>query len=93
MNSHNRVAPERSFSNLICKHINRRYIQPSHFDFKALTAIFFVDREKSKNLEIDVETFVSGLNEGSFNIFSFYELEVVDLQRIWMEKTLYSLKS
>lgn len=93
MNSHNRLAPERSFSNLLCKHVNRRYITPGHFDFKALTAIFLVDRQKSQNFEIDVETFVQGLNEGSFNIFSFYEMELVDLQKIWIQKHLYSLKS
>lgn len=79
MNSHYIIPAARSFSNLICNQVNRRYIQPGHYDFKALSAIFFVDREKSKNFEIDVETFVSGLNEGSFNIFSFYEMEIVDL--------------
>jgi hypothetical protein len=67
-------------------------VSPAHFDFKALTAIFFVDRIKSESFEIDVETFVSGLNEGSFNIFSFYEMEVVDLQKVWIEKYLYSMK-
>ena len=92
MNSHMPVLPSRSFSNLLCKHINRRYITPSHFDFKALTAIFFVDRAKAESFEIDVETFVSGMNEGSFNIFSFYEMDLVDLQKIWIEKHLYSMK-
>jgi hypothetical protein len=62
------MAPERSFSNLICKHVNRRYIEPAHLDYKALVAIFFVDKFKSKVFEIDVETFVSALNEGSFNV-------------------------
>jgi hypothetical protein len=84
MNSHSIVAPEKSFSNLLCKHINRRYILPAHLDFKALVSIFFVDRQKSRNFEIDVETFVNGLNEGSFNIFSFYEMEIINLQRIWI---------
>lgn len=69
MNSHVRMAPERSFSNLLCKHVNRRYIEPAHLDFKALVAIFFVDKQKSQDFEIDVETFVSALNEGSFNVY------------------------
>lgn len=76
MNSHLMILQPRSFSNLVCKHVNRRYLVPAHLDFRALTAIFFVDRAKSEKFEIDVETFVSGLNEGSFNIFSFYEMEI-----------------
>jgi hypothetical protein len=85
------LAPERSFSNLLCKYIGRRYVKSDHLDFNGITAIFLVDRQKSLNFEVDVESLVNGMNEGSFNVFSFYEMELIELQRTWIQKKLYSM--
>ena len=48
-------------------------------NFKATIAIFFVDSEKYKSFDIDIENFVSSLNEGGFNILSFFDSDIYTL--------------
>lgn len=93
MNSHVIVRSEFSFSNLICQQVNRRYVLDTHLSFKASLALFFVDRENALEFKIDVESLVSSLNEGGFNVLSFYEMDLATLQQKWIEKFLYSKKS
>ena len=73
--------------------MNRRYINESHLQFKACISIFFVDVNTAKDFKIDIEGFITSLNEAGFNALSFYEMDIATLQKIWLEKSLYSKKS
>ena len=47
----------------------------------------------AKDFKIDIESFITSLNEAGFNALSFYEMDIATLQKIWLEKSLYSKKS
>ncbi|CAD8137067.1 unnamed protein product [Paramecium octaurelia] len=93
MNSHVILQSDYNFSNSICSQVNRRYINESHLQFKACVSIFFVDANTAKDFKIDIESFITSLNEAGFNALSFYEMDIATLQKIWLEKSLYSKKS
>lgn len=70
---------EHTFSNLICQQVNRRYVNEFHLHFKAAATIFYVDRKEALEFKIDVESLVSSMNEGGFNVLSFYEMDIAQL--------------
>lgn len=79
MNSHIVLQSDYNFSNSICQQVNRRYINEPHLQFKACVSIYFVDRNTAADFKIDIENFITSLNEAGFNALSFYEMDMATL--------------
>jgi hypothetical protein len=93
MNSHIIEKDKKSFSNDISELLSNKYIESEHLNFRSLVGIFFVyPDEEDGNTEADIETFVQVLNEGCFDVLSYFECSLPKLSDKLIEKKIFSYK-